>query len=884
MKKKLIFLVLILMMCLCINTVKAAVFPDKIKVSHSQLFGRYGWNIYKKSYSADGTGGKAFCSSFWNLAPTDSNCTKTTWSNGSDNAKISAGIGYIIDKVRNNDSTITWDNYFYGEMAINKFIYDIYKEKHNTTLKVNNVNGAPKEILNRIKGYVANAKAIYNEYYDKDIIKISGIYLNGEKVNGETVSVDSASKYNLKVVVSCYDKDPSKGGKQIKCDSPMSNGSYSKTALQPYSTKREGKNTIYFYNVTTPVSSQSQIIINASNQRMYNSAQRYKCGTKEQTITPNYLVPGYSSRKTAHSKFKANITAVPVAPEATCESSITTGAEKDPVKNAGLYKPNSNIEKVLDINSPECAGVSSNKDVSCEQSNSYYEEVKQIYFSAENNNASFSNVGNDHFSAFCKSTFKFDNLAYRDNVAENNSLLFEAPNLDKTSNDDDHAFGRAIISVDCNIPMLFDTNNERYDNYNLAFDLNDYIPDVGLELDIDGENKSIQFERGKITTQGCEMIGSKITCLKYKTGDKGYGFSFEVGVNYDYKVSDLSNGYGIIIPETVKALEGGKAKIIFDADKKTKFFNEESNKATCEYDIQNSDIKNKVKYRTIDTKNPFNNINGGSRFTGSNWCEAEQSDDDIGDSVTENDCYMLGDVNRDHYWTMEDSELIVKMVNGHENEFLPEQIALGDYDRNGQIDVLDAVSVQKVAAGITEYSLGDVNMDGIIDNLDVSKIQEYINNTADLNGYQRKMADVNGDCKINGDDEIIIDAISKGNNYVPSEGENIGSDQVQENTNANRCAPNNKTVKKYITNRPDSNGKTPLYKFVLDSSTIKEIRNSNKNYKYNQNSATKTASDSLMDMYIKISDKSGLCYDETNNNGYCDVNRVLGIIESGILE
>lgn len=880
MKRKLMFLALIPMMCLCIKNVRAAAFPEQIKVTHSQLFGKYGWNIYKKSYNANGASGKAFCSSFWNLAPTDYNCTKTTWSNGSDNAKISAGVGYIIDKVRNNDSSINWDNYFYGEMAINKFIYDIYKENHNTILKVNDVNGAPKEILNRIKGYVANAKAVYNEYYNKDTIKISGIYLNGKIINSGTVSVNKANNYILKVVVSCYDKDPTKGGKQMKCDSPLSNGSYSGVALTPYSTKYEGKNVIYLYNVTTPVNVQQQITINVSNQRMYNSAQRYRCGTKDQTITPNYLVPGYSSRKSAQSKFITTITTVPAETEESCESLITTGAQKNPVENAKLYKKG--YEKVLDIDSPECAGVSSNKDLSCDKSNSYYEEVKQIYF--ENGKASFSDNGGKHYSAFCKSTFKFDNLTYRDNVAEKGSLLFETPNLDKTSDEDNHTFGRAIISVDCNIPIFYNINNEELDDYNLSFDLNDYIPDIGLELNINGENKSIQFEKGKLKTQGCVIKGFKISCPKYNTGTKGYGFSFEVGVNYDYKLSDLSDGYGIIIPETAKALEDGKAKIIFDADKKTKFFSEESNQATCDYEIQNSDIKNKIKYRTIDTKNPFNNINGEARFTGSNWCEAEQSDDDIGDVVDENDCYMLGDVNRDHYWTMEDSELIVKIADGREREFLPEQIALGDYDRNGKIDVFDAVAVQKIAAGVIEYSLGDVNTDGVIDVLDVAEIQKYLNNSADLNGYQRKVADVNGDCKINRDDETIIDAISKGNNYIPSEGENIGSDQIQENTNATRCAPNNKTVKKYINNRPDSNGKTPLYKFILDATTIKEIRNSNKEYKYNQDSARKTASDSLMQIYAKISDKSGICYDETTNNGYCDVDRVLGIIESGVLE
>ena len=94
------------------------------------------------------------------------------------------------------------------------------------------------------------------------------------------------------------------------------------------------------------------------------------------------------------------------------------------------------------------------------------------------------------------------------------------------------------------------------------------------------------------------------------------------------------------------------------------------------------------------------------------------------------------------------------------------------------------------------------------------------------------------------------------------------------------CKYNNKTVQTYITNRPNSNSKEPLYSFTLDAKTIKAIRSANNNDSYNQEKKKKTASEYLQKLYPSISSSKGLCYSQTMESGYCNVDEVIKNKES----
>ena len=148
-------------------------FPEKIYVGSSSLI-KYdgGGNIFKKSYTtADGSyAGKAYCSSFWASAPGENSdtrieCTKEGWPNN----QYAAAIGAIVNAARSSDGSTTWYNYYYAELAINRFLY------LNITPKNDIYNYAPYTIINSSKfnGYLNKAKATYDEYNSQSILEIN---------------------------------------------------------------------------------------------------------------------------------------------------------------------------------------------------------------------------------------------------------------------------------------------------------------------------------------------------------------------------------------------------------------------------------------------------------------------------------------------------------------------------------------------------------------------------------------------------------------------------------------------------------------------------------------------------------------------------------------
>ena len=894
MKRKIFYSIIILVLLAFIKPVKGIDFPNTIKVTHSNLIGKYGWNLYKKEYSADGNSGKAFCASFWNLAPSgEYDCTKTNWINGDNNVKASAAVGYIINKVRNADSSISWDNYFYGEMAINKFLYDIGK------WNVNNINGAPKEILNKIDYYVKNAKAIYNTYYNNDIIKITSFTLNGQSLKNNNFQVNEANVYTLKAVMQCFDKQ---GGSQIKCDLPLSNGVNVGNSKISY----KGKDVIFTYNIPKD-NLNKNLTVYFSNRRAYKYAQRYNCGGNNQTITPNYLVPSYSNLKSTSRNFTVTVNKPPADTEKSCEDLITTDSQTNSVLYQNKFNKNTGL---LDIHNPSCDETELNNDFTCEGSTLQKVWVEQIQFNYDANNktkvkdATFGDSG-EKYTAYCKATYNFDNLVYSDNVSGRNSLMF------KNDRSDNGLFGQGTVDVDCNIPYLYSDPNDKTPTLKLSTDR--FVPSIDFKVDMDGVKNAKLDTKVFLITDSAEAleVTNVFKVPNYYNPERptdGYGWRFTLKIDYNYgsnnhymisdtdgSITPWSEGndtfsYGIFVPNNTNDIEDGKATITFDKDKKTVFSllsNSENSdsldfSAECKFNIENDDTRKKIKYRTINTDNPFNTIDGNTRYTGSNWCDSDySSDEEESTSATDLNCFYLGDVNLNNEWDLEDSALILEYVNKRIT-FNDKQFELGDYNQDGRIDVFDAVEIQKIIAGKTKSIEGDVNLDGLINLDDVA----YLDSGAVLNGYQRKMADVNGDCLVNSSDRLIINDLAElmgSDSGYSVEYNQLESkeNEIKENTNSNRCkVQNNRTIKKYITDRPNSNSKEPLYTFVLDAQAIKDIRSNNKNYRYNQDSGKKTASEYLQGLYTSISSSKGLCYSQTMESGYCNVDEVIKNKES----
>ena len=889
MKKKLVNLMLLFVVITSIKTVKAVDFPNKIYVSHSELLTKNGWSLYKKTYvTANGdSSGKAFCASFWNSAPGGKKeCSKTNWTNNTtNNVKASAAIGYIIDKVRSDNSSISWDNYYYGELAINKFLYEV-----GLGGEVNNISRAPKQIHNKISGYVANAKAVYNTYYNNDKIVVSDYKLNGKSIGG-TITVSEAANgtkptYKLTAVMKCYDKDK---GNQVKCDLPLGDGSYtgSATPLNPIITYN-GKNVIFTYDVTNAIKNGNVIKVNFSNRRAYKYAQRYNCGGGNQTMVPNYLVSSYSNRKSESKSFNVVVNTPPPGTPKTCEQQLADNPHDNSVLYQEKYSNKSSSEyypRLLDINSPGCSGLEQAKDLSCEKSTVEREWVDQIKV-IDNNKVIFGGDGeqSNHYTVLCKATYNFDNRVSSDNSSKKNSLIY------KTASKDDNVFGRAIIDVDCNAPYLSGNYLNEEDDLALTFDLNDFVPSVDFEVDFSGNKVNAGLVSIVSNLSDCTLSGNSMTCNTYSKEDNGWNFTINVDYVYNsnnhYMISKQngtlipwsadndSYGYGIMVPSDVGNIDPGEAVLTFDKDKKTMFF-KDSNTTKCEFKIQNNDTRKNIKYRTINTENPFNKIDGTPRATGSNWCsdDATPEEEMVEADTSNSKCLYLGDVNRNNEWDVEDAEMISKYA-ADKIIFDAEQISLGDYNQDGRVDILDAVQIKKIVAGKIRSVIGDVNLNGTFDTDDITcitngKCEKGSYAGKKLNGYQRKMADANGDCLINDVDVTIISSLASltGNDSgyaVDNDSSPLDENEnkIKENTNAERCRYNNNTVKKYITDRPNANGKKPIYSFTLDAATIKMIRESDDN-------------SFIQQIY---NNSSGLCLEQTNleqTKGYCDVDAAL---------
>lgn len=266
-------------------------FPSSITAELGELFTQDGVRIYKKHY-ADG---KAFCSKFSKLAPyTGTKCNAVAWnSNAEQNLKIGAGVAKIILEARRashpstpSGGTIDWDKYFYGEMAINDFLYTYNgkKSENNMAALIYNWNTVKSNsIFIKMRSL---AESGYNNY-GKASLDLSGAKINVTYADDETTITAATATVNAV----CKDPD----GNKVKCnlsEKKLKYGGQNYDLTVSSATNDKTVLTADIKSIFDSVEPNTKVTVSFSAKGTYNYpvAQQYDCGSSYQWLVPNFVV------------------------------------------------------------------------------------------------------------------------------------------------------------------------------------------------------------------------------------------------------------------------------------------------------------------------------------------------------------------------------------------------------------------------------------------------------------------------------------------------------------------------------------------------------------------------------------------------------------------
>ena len=240
-----------------------------------------------------------------------------------------------------------------------------------------------------------------------------------------------------------------------------------------------------------------------------------------------------------------------------------------------------------------------------------------------------------------------------------------------------------------------------------------------------------------------------------------------------------------------------------------------------------------------------------------------------------------------------------------------DELINADINYDGRVDIMDASTIQIAMRTFANTLKGDLNSNGIIDVDDASIVQHYSAEYIDLTEVQKKLADMDNNCRVNVNDatvlQRIIDGFTSSEITETSYQGDISDDDVYATLNdkinelrnderTKKCANNNDKVTSIIKNRPNANGdfvikdddgiinkkkaKTPLYRFVITPDNIKNIRSDNKerNGYSSFDSVCDEDGKKCVSTFISqasdngyVSNISGLCAVGT----YCDITNVI---------
>ena len=145
-------------------------------------------NLFAKIYSSSSpkSSGKAFCSAFTKQAPgwypalKAHSCKVTNFSsNGETDKRVAASIGAMIKKARDlqGSTNISWDKYYYLELAINKFLYSGYSGEKGFGIAENNIGTVSAATTKKINEYLNAGNYQYNNFKKTKVEFVSTKYV-----------------------------------------------------------------------------------------------------------------------------------------------------------------------------------------------------------------------------------------------------------------------------------------------------------------------------------------------------------------------------------------------------------------------------------------------------------------------------------------------------------------------------------------------------------------------------------------------------------------------------------------------------------------------------------------------------------------------------------
>ena len=270
----------------------ATSFPNNIKSSINYDVGYYGllgtdqgWRLYAKSFSSGNVSQTAFCSSFTKYAPDGITCSPVAWSNNQYNDRIAGAVGAIIYAARDNKSSgaMSWDNYYYAELAINRLLYYGYTDGRGYGSKYNDVTRMPvnngKFNKAKYEKYLTIANYAFHNYGSTKVTVTNPTF---DSTTGKTTATVRCTDYK---------------GKGIGCNLVKKEVSYTidGTTWTTVDASIASSTTI---SATIPTNA-TKIQFSVSDKQCWNTAKNYSCGESYQSLVPNYLV---ESCKTTNAK------------------------------------------------------------------------------------------------------------------------------------------------------------------------------------------------------------------------------------------------------------------------------------------------------------------------------------------------------------------------------------------------------------------------------------------------------------------------------------------------------------------------------------------------------------------------------------------------------
>lgn len=933
--RKLIFKTLFLIIFLFLIGIKSNTivaidsFPSEIKVTVTDNDKNHGnssrinfgaGNIYKKVYTSSMTKGqgKALCTAIWNYAPGAGEltqkycgkirtCQKAYWTNPKEDqeTQIAIGIGTIINKARQLSGSTTggingWDYYYAAEFAINRFLYEKLNKSVNSVKDISSTNS-------KFAKMITAAREAYNNKYNADKILIAEPTLNKEK-GTVTTKITCQDKINNVMV-------------KTKCSNlsiTVKAGNINVSAKKISKTINNDNTVSLTIDVSEYMKNGTNLTIEAANKKTYYTAQNYVCGycggvgETLQNITPNLIKP-ISTKRTASTTVKIEKNIPPDCSSDLNSKIITVGSSitYNYAELSGLYNKYKN-GNLLNVEQPSCSNPTSEVTASCSETKLVSKFVTKV----------------NGVDAYCTLDYTLDSNGFYDGKTTTAGILYKS---------DNRVAATANVIYKCVAPGTDDINKAP-----VSESISKIIPKFSIVVD----GKTTEFssklqadsqhkvENGKLVFKRTAISGGYIRWVfkgkiiySYQEGlsiGKGNLESIDLGT-CDSSNKCINLNYGIPSPNKTGT---GEATLKLNlTDTLYKKISSNNINSTCPYEIIEKDIITGFNYRTIDTEEPFLTKNGEERYTGNNWCDSSINnenilDDSIEEVIDEKQdtiCHnknneivpYRGDMNKNGVWDENDKELLKQCIKDNNCSVFGN---LADVDYSGVVDNDDMELLENFIK--SDFAIGDVNFDGQLDAIPI-KLQsgdirgDDSNLIQDLQALnipyeselQRKLADVNLDCKVDIKDTTSLqESLEKDEQTEsPESPESLDSPKYQMSvySNAHICSAKNKTVENYITYRPNSDGnfttKTngkittrkaePLYSFTLTPDNIKKIREYNKKTTYDDFSldckdSKECVSSLVTTMFTDSSfakESSGLCKAASEKKEFCNVLSVLGL-------